>query len=87
MRYVHHTEATPADVLQAWQEAYNAKTKVERDLIAECHQRAQETGLSIGFILMEAERYWLDIGRIVEPRRWKSRANACRRMLDFAASR
>lgn len=87
MEHISHLEATPADVLAGWQEAYNATTKVERDLIAECHQRSQETGLSIGCILMEAERYWQVFGRSVEPRRWKSRAAACRRMLDYVASR
>jgi hypothetical protein len=87
MRHVHHTEATPADVLAGWQEAYNAKTPVERELIAECHARATETGSSIGFILMEAEHYWREFGRLVEPRKWRSKANACRRMLDYVASR
>ena len=87
MAHIPHTLATSADVLAGWMEAYRARTPVERELIAECHHRATETGLSIGFILMEAEHYWSDIGRIVEPRRWKARAAACRRMLDYVASR
>lgn len=78
--------ATPADVLRGWQEAYGARTAVDRELIAECHKRAQETGLAIGTILMEAERYWRVFGRSAEPRRWKARAAACRRMLDHAAN-
>jgi len=79
--------ATPADVLRGWQEAYNARTPLEREIIAECRRRAEESGHSIGLILMDAERYWLNAGRAVEPRRWKARAAACRRMLDHAASR
>ena len=82
-----YLRATPADVLAGWQEAYGAKTAVERDLIAECHTRAAETGCSIGMVLMEAEHYWREIGRLVEPRRWRSKANACRRMLEHVASR
>jgi hypothetical protein len=82
-----YLRATPADVLAGWQEAYDARTAVERELIAECHARATDAGCSIGLVLMEAERYWRGPGRLVEPRRWRSRANACRRMLDHAASR
>lgn len=87
MAYVHHSEATAADVLAGWQAAYGARTPVERELIAECHQRATETGQRIGFILMDAEVYWRGAGRLIHPRRWRSRAAACRRMLDYVASR
>lgn len=79
--------ATPAAVARSWQEAYNARTPLERSLLAECQSRAEESGHTIGLVLMDAERYWRTAGRGVEPRRWKARAAACRRMLDHAASR
>jgi hypothetical protein len=78
--------ATAADVLRGWQEAYGARTPVERELIAECHQRSQETGLTMFVILAEAERYWRSAGRAADPRRWRARAAACRRMLDHTPS-
>lgn len=79
--------ATEADVLKAWQEAYGARTPTQLAIIKECHERAIETGLSIGLMLMEAERYWQGAGRAAKPRKWKECAYACRWMLDYAASR
>jgi hypothetical protein len=78
--------ATPADVLRGWVEAYGARTKIERELITECYRRSQDTGDSVAVILMEAERYWATAGRSAEPRRWRSRLDACRRMLARVAS-
>lgn len=87
MREPAYKTATAADVLKAWQEAYGARTPIERAIIKECHERASVAGLSIGLVLMEAERFWQGAGRLTEPRKWRSRAAACRRMLDYAASR
>ena len=78
--------ATPADLLRGWQEAYGARSPIEREIVAECFQRSEDTGASIVLVMMEAERYWQTAGRSAEPRRWKSRAAACRRMLDHAAN-
>jgi len=56
-------------------------TKTERDLLAECEALAVETGHELRALITDAESYWRGPGRAVEPRRWRSRADACRRLL------
>jgi hypothetical protein len=56
-------------------------TPTERDLLAECERLAVETGHDLRNLITDAERYWRGPGRAVEPRRWRSRADACRRLL------
>ena len=74
--------ATEADIIAGWCEAYGAETDDDRGLVARCYRKARETGLSIGLIFAEAER----AGRIGGAEE-RARAAACRRMLDYAASR
>jgi len=57
-------------------------TKTERDLLTECERLAVETGHELRALVADAESYWRGPGRRVEPRRWRSRADACRRLLD-----
>jgi hypothetical protein len=56
-------------------------TKTERDLLTECETLAVETGQELRDLISDAEIYWRGSGRLVEPRRWRSRAAACRRLL------
>jgi hypothetical protein len=56
-------------------------TTTERDLLSECERLALETGHELRDLIIDAERYWRGPGRRVEPRRWRSRADACRRLL------
>jgi hypothetical protein len=57
-------------------------TKTERDLLTECELLARETGHELRDLITDAETYWRGSGRIVEPRRWRRRADACRRLLE-----
>jgi len=65
-------------------------TNVEREIVEECQRLALETGDELRRLIMDAESYWRGPGRLVQPRRWKSRAEACRRLLaqmpDVAAA-
>ena len=56
-------------------------TPTERDLLTECERLAAETGHELRALITDAESYWRGPGRSVEPRRWRSRADACRRLL------
>jgi len=53
----------------------------ERELLNECERLAAETGHALRDLITDAESYWRGPGRAVEPRRWRSRADACRRLL------
>jgi hypothetical protein len=64
---------------------YQPRTAVERELFAECARIAVEQGTGVGCILLSAERWWETAGRQTRPTQWRSRASACRRMLDRAA--
>ena len=57
-------------------------TPVERELLAECETIARDTHAPLAEVLGAAVRYWETTGRRVEPRRWKARAAAARRLLD-----
>jgi len=57
-------------------------TPTETALLAECERLAAETGHALRDLIVDAESYWSGPGRLVEPRRWRSRADACRRLLD-----
>jgi hypothetical protein len=59
-------------------------TATERTLLDECRQIAARDGYQVRQVLVDAERYWRGPGRLVEPRRWRARAEACRRLLDRA---
>ena len=61
---------------------FQPQTPVERELLAECANRARETGDGIATILAAAERYWEMHGKALLPRGWKARATAARRMID-----
>ena len=57
-------------------------TPTERDLMSECERLAVETGHELRDLISDAETYWRGSGRLVEPRRWRRRADACRRLLE-----
>ena len=57
-------------------------TKTECEIVTECERLAAETGHALRDLIVDAESYWRGSGRLVEPRRWRSRADACRRLLD-----
>jgi hypothetical protein len=59
-----------------------ARTPTERELLAECERQAAETGALLRAVLADAVTYWHGAGRSVEPRRWRSRADAAQRLLD-----
>jgi len=56
-------------------------TNVEREIVGECQRLALETGDELRRLIVDAESYWRGPGRAVEPRRWRSRVDACRRLL------
>jgi hypothetical protein len=56
-------------------------TPTETALLTECERLAAETGHALRDLIVDAESYWSGPGRLVEPRRWRSRADACRRLL------
>jgi len=58
------------------------RTPTERALLAECQRRSDETGALLRAVLADAVTYWHGAGRSVEPRRWRSRADAAQRLLD-----
>ena len=57
-------------------------TPTERELLTECQRLAVETGEELRRLVADAETYWRGPGRRIEPRRWRPRADACRRILD-----
>jgi hypothetical protein len=56
-------------------------TPTETEIVTECERLAVETGHELRALVADAETYWRGPGRAVEPRRWRSRADACRRLL------
>lgn len=56
-------------------------TPTENELLTECERLAAETGHALRELITDAESYWSGPGRRVEPRRWRSRVSACRRLL------
>lgn len=56
-------------------------TPVERELLTECETIARDQSRPVAEILVAAVRFWETAGRSIEPRRWKARAAAARRLL------
>jgi len=63
-------------------EMFAPRTPVERELLAECASRARVAGEGVATILAAAETYWHTHGRSQNPRGWRARATAARRMID-----
>ena len=56
-------------------------TRVERELLAECRMIAAAESMELADVILDAQKFWIGPGRLINPRGWVARAAAAKRLV------